>query len=469
MKRRKFFTTAAVGAAGTSFIFPIQACKTPHSEAVNGIGKGRKAKNIIFMVSDGMSSGTLNMGDLFIQRRDGRGSAWLDLYRNQRVTRALMDTSSANSLVTDSAAGGSAWGGGHKVPNGRLNTGPNNEEYMPILQKFKKAGKKVGCVTTVPITHATPASFCVSQQSRGDQADIAEKYLGLRFDVMLGGGGKYFINRKDDRNMYQEFANKGFQVVNNKTDLAKANKDRPVLGVFDEDGLAYDIDRLNDPVINAFTPSLAEMSAKAIELLSTHPEGFVLQIEGGKVDWAAHANDTPALIYDQVAFDSAVRTVIDFAERDGNTLVILTTDHGNANPGLYYSKANDNFDTLFHYKRSNNFILSQFERGGTINLFAERIKSYQGFKLSDEKLKSIYSSYENQKAEGLYNDYKLPYAEYASYQKDFTSVAFGGDNHTGDFVELAAFGPGSEKIKPFVVNTDLHYLMLEAAEIENRF
>src|SRR5690554_7013143 len=94
----------------------------------------------------------------------------------------MMDTASASSLVTDSAAGGSAWGGGVRVPNGTLNVGANGEQYTPILQKFKKEGKKVGCVTTVPITHATPASFCVNNESRRNQPEIAEQYAELKFD-----------------------------------------------------------------------------------------------------------------------------------------------------------------------------------------------------------------------------------------------------------------------------------------------
>ena len=110
-----------------------------------------------------------------------------------------LDMASASSVITDSAAASSSWGGGVRVKNGRLNIGDNGEEYMPVWQKFKKAGKKVGCVTTVPITHATPAGFCVSSKSRGEQSDIAAKYLDIRFDVMMGGGGKYFNQKEKNR------------------------------------------------------------------------------------------------------------------------------------------------------------------------------------------------------------------------------------------------------------------------------
>ncbi|HMU02940.1 MAG TPA: alkaline phosphatase [Saprospiraceae bacterium] len=322
MKRRDFFQKSALVAAGSSLILPFQGCSTA-KPIVNGQGKGKKAKNIIFMVSDGMSAGTLNMGDLFRKRKEGRGSNWIDLYRNQRVARGLMDMASANSMITDSAAASSSWGGGVRVKNGRLNIGENGEEIMPIWQKFKKAGKKVGCVTTVPITHATPAGFCVSSKSRNDQNEIAEKYLSLRFDVMMGGGGKYFADRKDGRNMYNEFKAAGYSVVQSASDMKMATNTKPVLGIFDKDGLPFELDRLNDVDAMAKVPSLAEMSQKAIDLMKDHKDGFCLQIEGGKVDWAAHANDAAGLIYDQVAFDDAIKVAIDFAEKDGNTLVVI--------------------------------------------------------------------------------------------------------------------------------------------------
>ena len=111
------------------------------------------------------------------------------------------------------------------------------------------------------------------------------------------------------------------------------------------------------------------MTAKAIDQLKSHPNGFVMQVEGGKVDWAAHANDIGALLYDQVAFDEAVGVALDFAKADGNTLVVITSDHGNANPGLIYGKeCNDNFDRLQNFTHSNDWILQQINPNDSIAL-----------------------------------------------------------------------------------------------------
>src|SRR5690606_6498934 len=153
MDRRKFFKIGGLATAGAAILSPIDIFANPIEIA----GKGKKAKNIIMLISDGMSTGTLNMADLYLNRIHGKGSNWLQLYREQKVARALMDTASRSSIVTDSAAASSAFGVGVRVNNGSLNVNPDGSTNVPILQKFKKAGKKVGCVTTVPITHATPS------------------------------------------------------------------------------------------------------------------------------------------------------------------------------------------------------------------------------------------------------------------------------------------------------------------------
>ncbi len=171
-------------------------------------GKGR-AKNIIFMISDGMSSGTLAMANQYSRNILGKTGSWINLYQENKVSRALMDTASASSMVTDSAAASSSFGGGTRVKNGVLNIGANGEKYIPIWQKFKKAGKKTGCVTTVTITHATPAGFCVNSDSRNAELEIAEMYAGLGLDVMMGGGDEFFnpkkrADKKDVYGLYQQ-------------------------------------------------------------------------------------------------------------------------------------------------------------------------------------------------------------------------------------------------------------------------
>lgn len=472
MNRRKFFKNGSLFAIGSTVLSPFKGfANAPDFDTPS---RSKKAKNIIFLVSDGMSTGTLNMADLYLNRKFGKGSHWLQLYQDNRVSRALMDTASANSIVTDSSAGSSSWGGGVRVPNGSLNVGANGEQYLPILQKFKKVGKMTGCVTTVAITHATPAGFCVNSKSRNSQEDIAIQYLDLGFDVMMGGGNQYFSadKRKDKKDLYAAYRAKGWQVAKTRSEMMQTSNDKPVLGVFGEDAVPYYVDRNNDAELKNTVPSLAEMAQKAINRMKNHPKGFVLQIESGKVDWAAHANDIAGLINDQIAFDEAIRVAIDFAEKDKNTLVIITTDHGNANPGVIYGKdANTNFDSIQKYTKTNELILNEIHADTSVAQVREIIASGNGTTVSEEDAKIILTYYNNlHKEEGsLYNYKKLPYKAFAEMQKKTNSVGWISMDHSADYVELAMFGPGSELLKPFVKNTDLHYLMLEAAEVENKF
>lgn len=462
MKRRDFFkngflTTIGLGAIGS---YPVLANG-------NELKKGQ-AKNIIFLVSDGMSTGTLNMADILLRHKEGRPSKWISLYESNIVRRSLMDTASASSLVPDSAAAGSAWGGGMRVKNGALNIGPNGERPVPILQKFKSLGKAVGCVTTVQITHATPASFCVNNNSRNAMADIAEDYLKLKFDVMMGGGGNFFSpdKRSDQKNLFEAYRQAGFDVARNKSEMLNLEGGKPIMGVFADDGLPYAVDRVNNITLNASVPSLADMTKKAIEVLSKNKSGFVMQVEGGKVDWAAHGNDASALLYDQVDFDDAVAVAMDFAERDKETLVIITTDHGNSNPGLFYSsQVGKNFEKLYATTASNEWVLNQINPDYSSQQVIDLFMEHQQINFKAEDVQILLKSYVRD-ADGLYNPGNLPFMALASMQSSHTSVQWAGNNHSGDYVELAMYGPGSESLPGFVKNYELHNFMLKATGVQ---
>lgn len=463
MKRRDFFRNSSLSLLGTSLL-------SSRSEAWSEpLRKDKVARNVIFMVSDGMSVGTLTMADLLLRRREGRASTWVGLYQDKRVRRALMDTASANALVTDSAAASSAWGGGRRVPNGSLNVNADGSANKPILQKFKAAGKAVGCVTSVPITHATPAGFCINNRSRGDQAEIAEQYLGLKFDVMLGGGREFFdkTKRKDGRDLLAEYEQAGYGVLLDRAALLglDALPAKPLLGVFADNALPYALDAAQDAELQKGVPSLAEMTKAAINRLRKNKNGFVLQVEGGKVDWAAHANDTAGLLYDQLAFDEAVREVLSFAQADQETLVIITTDHGNANPGLFSDR---HFDRIQHFKHTNDWILNGIDAHTTPAQLIERVEAAQGYAIRKEESETLLSFYRQRDESGLYNPAKLPFKPLGVIQSAYTGVGWAGTDHSADYVELTMLGPGSELLKPFVKNDELHDLMLLATAVASR-
>ncbi len=466
MKRRGFLKYGGLFAAGSVVgVKAVQANKLKDTF----LKSGKKAKNVILLVSDGMSIGTFNMADLYLQRTEGRSSNWLNLYKENKVTRALMDMASANSLITDSAAASSSWGGGVRVNNGSLNVGANGEMHKPIWQKMKAAGKSVGCVTTVPITHATPAGFCVNSASRSGQAEIAEMYLDLGLDVMMGGGLEYFDKelRTDKKDVFAAYSAKGYHVVKDKQAMFKVTAGKPVLGVFYKDGLPYSLDRDSHPDLKSFVPTLAEMADVAIKQLQGNEKGFALQIESGRVDWAAHGNDIAALIHEQIAFDHAVKVAMDFAEKDQETLVIITTDHGNANPGLIYGEnANKMFDSVQKYTQTNEWILNGIIKSNTPKQVIDRVEAACKCVISESEAAELLKAYENLSEVGIYNPRKLPFRKLADIQTKQNAVGWISMDHSGDYVELAMFGPGKELLPGFIKNTDLHTIMLNATGLK---
>ncbi len=467
MNRRNFFKGGSLALLGSSLLSPADVLA---DVASSNLGKGKTARNIIFLVSDGMSTGTLNMANLMMMRKEGRMSKWLSLYQQDKVKRALMDTASASSLVTDSAAASSSWGGGMRVMNGALNVNADGSFNKPIWQKFKALGKAAGCVTTVPVTHATPAGFCVNSVKRDDQPGIALQYLENGFDVLMGGGLEFFNpdKRKDKQDVFSLFSKKGYKVVKSRQQMMDipSSSLAPVLGVFHENGLPFSLDLENDEELKKEVPTLAEMTRAAINRLDKNKKGFVLQVEAGKVDWAAHSNDAGALIYDQIAFDNAIRVAMDFAEKSKDTLIIITTDHGNANPGLFYgSKATDNFDRIQKFKHTNDWILNGIDNSYSPSQLIERVEYAQGYAISKDEALLLLKSYQKLDDNGLYNPRHLPFRELAQMQVAYNSVGWGSMDHSADYVELCMFGPGSELLRPFVKNTDIHNLMLKAAGV----
>jgi alkaline phosphatase len=175
------------------------------------------------------------------------------------------------------------------------------------------------------------------------------------------------------------------------------------------------------------------------------------------------------LIFDQIAFDKAVKVALDFAAKDKETLVIITTDHGNGNPGLYYGKnANDNFDNIQKFKHSNTWILLEQSANFTASQLIERVEFAQNYVIKKEEAEAIVKQYRGLSEEDLIDPYKLPFEDFAMMQRKYTSVHFGDTHHSSDFVEVATYGPGSELLNPFILNTELHNLMLTATGVEEK-
>ncbi|HCR49629.1 MAG TPA: alkaline phosphatase [Bacteroidetes bacterium] len=281
-------------------------------------------KNLILMIPDGFGPASLTMARDFQQATTGKMQLALDefLVGNAR-------TYASNSRVTDSAAGATAYSCGIKTYNGAIAVAPDGTPCATLFEAAKKRGLKTGVVVTTRITHATPAAFSSHVPRRANEDDIATQQIeNSGMDLIFGGGGKYFIPkeaggaRADGRNLLLEAKRKGYALAGNLAEFHQLSK-LPAIAVFAPDHMAYEVDR--DPTKE---PSLAEMTEKALQLLQkNNPKGFVLMVEGSRIDHAGHANDPAGHVHDILAYDAAVRKALEFARRDGQTLVVSVADH----------------------------------------------------------------------------------------------------------------------------------------------
>ncbi|MFB6279291.1 MAG: alkaline phosphatase [Salinibacter sp.] len=471
--RRDFLKTGALGAMALGTGGMAGTADAQSRTDISDIDAPGDAKNVIFLVSDGMSAGTLTMADLMLRRQEGRPSNWIRLYEEGRVRRGLMDMAAANSMVTGSAAGASAWGSGHRVFNETLNMSQDGEKYRTILQIFRDAGRGTGLVTTTRITHATPAGFGINMPARWSEDKIAAQYLEREYDVLMGGGRRHFDpeQRGDGKNLYQGFEDNGYTVARSKQDLNYWGYEGSILGTFYDTHFPYVLDHRNIPAHQQQVPRLPTMTDAALQRLDQNDDGFLLQIEGGRVDHAAHEDDTAGLIYDQIEFDRAIGRVLDFVEGRDDTLVIITTDHGNANPGVNaagdrYNRSNPMFDRIADFQYTNSWILSELDENSTYRQIQDRVEEAWQFPIRRDEAEMIQDALRGE-YQAAYRKKSAPDLLLGAIQANYTSVNWLGGDHTSDYVELAALGPGSEAIGQFTRNTDLFDLMVEAAGVRD--
>lgn len=466
LNRRKFLQSTGL-AASALFTGSVSASAKPNRQQKGASGK---ARNIILVVSDGMSNGTLTLADQYIRWRDKVPSAWIGLYEQNRTKRALMDTASLNSIVTDSAAAASSWGSGYRVNNGSLNIGPDGEEYTTIMQRAKASGKSVGLLTTATVTHATPAGLSANVSHRRHEAQIAEQYLERGYDLLIGGGAPFFDpeKREDAIDLKAKYRSKGYEIFHNHKEMKSISKGRnKVLGLLADSHLPYEVDRLNNDELRAKVPSLSELTEFSLQQLSQNPEGFVILIEGARVDHGAHNNDLAATLFDQIALDDAIRKAVDFADQNPDTLVIMCSDHGNANPGLS-SGANGGdkfFQALSQFKGSHGNILDRINAESSKEQIQAAIHDVTGLEISTEHAELLQGRFlETYRA--AYRRMNGHHAILGQIIADHTEIGWVSNTHTSDHVELCAFGPGSEQIKNFHLNTDLFHIMAKAAGLK---
>jgi alkaline phosphatase len=442
-----------------------------------------------------MSLGTLSCADHFSVLLRGRPLAWTQLCRQEAAESALVNMRSLNSLVTDSAAASSSWGCGSRVKNGMLNVLPDGRRLRPLCELFGEAGWVRGLVTTTEITHATPAGFAVNMDDRGTAQAIAVQYLERQIEVLLGGGEQYFnaTKRGDKRDLKTEFRQRGYCVMETRAELDQAPLNRRWLGIFAKGHLPFTLDHQGDPQLRQTVPTLALMTRAALDRLA-RARHFILQVEGGRVDHGAHASDAAAALHDQLAFDEALEVCLEFQRREPETLVVITTDHGNANLGLNgmgtsYGRSPALFANLRQVKKSFVALYDDLTRqltaaGGKVEKLAKDGRSRDiirvepktllqlvgeatGYALPARKAELL-ARYLSGEAEPLYEQMDAISAQLGQLLANHLGIGWTGNSHTADYVPLTAVGPGAERFHGFLQNTDIFHHYLALAKIKYR-
>lgn len=401
----------------------------------------KKIKNIIVMVPDGCSQSVQTVARWY----NGE-----ELQLDEMVV-GTVSTYMSDSLITDSASAATAFSTGYKTSDGALSVGPNPatllniidssnvaEPYVPlatVLEGAKLKGKATGLVATSEIPHATPAAFASHVESRKQYDDIIEQMVYQDIDVVFAGGKDFLsTSRQDGENLTKVLMNRGYQFVETEDEMMSL-KSGKTWGMFAGVAMSPEIDR---EYTASDEPHIANMTEKSIELLSQDKDGFFLMVEGSQVDWAGHANDPIYMVTDFLAFDEAVEVAVDFAKKDGNTLIIVFPDHNTggmtlgSNYDSSYTKTTveDLVDPLKDMECTYAYLESQIEDMTDGSEVHEEVLTWMGIDLTQTEINEIVSSGKFETLKNVINN-------------KHTIIGWTTAGHCGEDVPLWAYGPGS--------------------------
>ena len=270
--------------------------------------KGKKVKNVILMIGDGMS-----LAHMYTAWTANRGQLWLE---NAQYT-GLSKTWCTNRLVCDSGSGGTALATGQKTCYHAVGTDPQGNPLTTLCDLAKAKGKSAGIAVTCRLWDATPCDFSCHNLDRDKEQELIGDYSTSGLDYAFGGGAKYFTNRADGRDIFKELEANGYHVSRTWDDLA-AWKSGKVFAV------PYDVDT---PLPDERGDLLARASLKGIELLNQNRNGFFMMVEGSQLDDYGHFNQLDLLMKETLDFDQTIGKMMKWAAQDGETLVVVTADH----------------------------------------------------------------------------------------------------------------------------------------------
>lgn len=300
-----FFVFSSCGNKKTTVIIN----ETSHGDSVP-----EYPKNIILMIGDGMGLAQIT-ASMYLNKRG--------IYLEKFPVIGFQKTFSGNNLITDSAAGATAMACGVKTFNNGIGVDMDTIPVQSILELAKENGLATGMIVTSSVVHGTPAPFMAHQMHRQFKEAIALDFMNTEIDLLVGGGKKYFDRREsDDRNLYKELKKKGYYVSDYfKQDIMEMHIGSRKKFIF----FTADDDALSAMNGRKYLPYLSSIGTKFLR--KRNDKGFFLMIEGSQIDWGGHQNNAEQLFSELKDFNTTIGRILKFAQKDKETLVIVTADH----------------------------------------------------------------------------------------------------------------------------------------------
>jgi alkaline phosphatase len=473
-----------------------------------------EAKYVFLFIGDGMSVSQASAAEMYKAALKGEARAGVEkLNFSTFPSQGMTTTYSSESLITDSAAAGTAIACGVKTYNAGVGVDVDGKSMPSFAEMARDAGMKVGIVSSVSLDHATPASFYAHQKSRKSYYEIGLELAASKFDYFAGGGfvdpeGKKSKKEGDKVHVVEAIEKAGYSFVNDKAafEALKSGTKAVVVNprLQDEQAMPYAIDTRDGDI------TLADLTAKGIEVLD-NSEGFFMMVESGKIDWACHANDAMTAIGDTLAFEDAVAKAMEFAAKHpSNTLIVVTGDHETgglslgfsgtkystyfknlerqkvsyvafdeefaawrlANPGAPFEKIAGLVEERFGLKVPTDSELAEMAKAAESSAYAKAVGSKFDVHLKGFELEDLRAAYARSMAAEKDNAQERDYLLYGTYEP-FTvtlthllnqkaGLAWTSYSHTGVPVLTSAMGVGAASFSGFYDNTDMFTKFVEA-------
>lgn len=467
---------------------------------------GKAPKYVFMFIGDGMSYPQFQAAaDYLAVKEDKNDDDILDGYREIYFTKfpvaGTATTFDSTSFAPDSASTATSLSTGFKTYSGVINMDETKTiSYETIAEKVKdQLGYKVGIITSVNLNHATPAAYYAHQPSRSNYYDISNELIASNFEYFAGGALLQPTGKEGDKTSSYDLAEKaGYKVVKTQEEAEKLTaKDGKAIVIAeklaDSDSFSYEIDREKSEW------ALKDYVAKGIEVLD-NDKGFFMMVEGGKIDWACHANDAGSTIKDTIAFSRSVYEAVKFYnEHPDETLIIVTGDHETG--GLTIGYAGTDYDTYFENIQNQDISYSQYdseyvkkykENNTSFDTVMSDITKLFGLMLptdknADKNPNLVLNEYEIAKlktayektmdgAKGSFKRGEDDYVMYGGYEplsvtithilNNKSGIDFSSYSHTGLPVAVFAKGAGQDLFKGYYDNTQVYYNLAEILDVE---